>query len=92
MDWNESSIKLFVDDQLLNEIKTDKTFNPGNTEIKNTFMEKQLSLLLPCLASVVTTTMPLEKQNINATQLKNHGKLDPISCFWADTISCLIPT
>lgn len=37
MDWDKDSIKLFVDDRLLNEIDLEKTYNPAGNPIKNPF-------------------------------------------------------
>lgn len=45
MDWDEESIKLYVDDQLLNEIQTDRTVNQGKTSIKNPFRQPHYLLL-----------------------------------------------
>lgn len=44
MDWDEKSIQLYVDDQLLNEVSLEKTFNGTNKNI-NPFHEPQYLLL-----------------------------------------------
>ena len=45
MDWDAESIKLYVDDRLLNEIKTNKTVNPGNGPIRHPFRQPHYLLL-----------------------------------------------
>lgn len=45
MDWDEKSIKLYLDDQLLNTIDLTKTINPRGHEIRNPFHQKHYLLL-----------------------------------------------
>jgi beta-glucanase (GH16 family) len=45
MDWDAESIKLFVDGQLLNEIKLEKTFNPPGSTIENPFKQPHYILV-----------------------------------------------
>ncbi|GAB3174326.1 glycoside hydrolase family 16 protein [Telluribacter humicola] len=44
MDWDEKSIKLYVDDQLLNEVDLEETYN-GDQERKNPFRQPHYLLL-----------------------------------------------
>lgn len=45
MDWDEKSIRLYVDDQLLNTIELDKTINGSQRALKNPFMQPHYLLL-----------------------------------------------
>lgn len=45
MDWDEKSIKLYLDDQLLNTIDLTKTINPKGQKIRNPFQQKHYLLL-----------------------------------------------
>ncbi|MEA2068934.1 MAG: glycoside hydrolase family 16 protein [Verrucomicrobiota bacterium] len=45
MDWDEESIKLYVDDQLLNETKLADTFNPKGNPIGNPFRQPHYILV-----------------------------------------------
>ena len=45
MDWNETSIKLYLDDELLNEIPLEKTINGSLGEFKNPFKQPHYLLL-----------------------------------------------
>lgn len=56
MDWDETSIKLFLDDELLNEIPLSKTINGSLGDYKNPF--KQPHYLLLNLAIRNTGTLP----------------------------------
>ncbi|VGO15458.1 Beta-glucanase [Pontiella desulfatans] len=45
MDWDEEHIRLYVDDRLLNETKTDATRNPGKGRIEHPFGQPHYILL-----------------------------------------------
>ncbi len=45
MDWDEESIKLYVDDRLLNETKLADTFNPDGHSVKNPFRQPHYILV-----------------------------------------------
>lgn len=45
MDWDEKSIKLYLDDQLLNTIDLSKTINPKGQKVRNPFHQKHYLLL-----------------------------------------------
>lgn len=45
MDWTEKSIRLYVDDRLLNETHLEKTINPAGHPIKNPFNQPHYILL-----------------------------------------------
>lgn len=45
MDWDEKTIKLYLDDQLLNVIDLTKTINPKGQKVRNPFHQKHYILL-----------------------------------------------
>lgn len=45
MDWNKDSIKLYVDDLLLNEIDLELTYNPPGHPIENPFRQPHYLLV-----------------------------------------------
>ena len=45
MDWDEKAIRLYLDDELLNEIILEKTYNGSLGEFANPFMQSHYILL-----------------------------------------------